>query len=100
MAQAQESKTELPQKGTMALNSQKEAFATAKDSSGIDKIEDQVVDLAKQAYEAIVDNASMMVRKVGTKSGKVMREHPLGCTLGAAAVGILAGAYFLRSRKG
>lgn len=66
---------------------------------GLSRFQGQVVDTAKEAYDALIDVSSDALATANRRASKVIREYPVQATAGALAIGFLFGAWVSRRKS-
>jgi len=60
---------------------------------------DRLFSAAREAYREVADRTSNTVSEFNSKASNAIRRYPVQVTIGALAIGFLAGAALLRSRR-
>lgn len=65
---------------------------------GLAELQEQVMDTARGAYDAIVDVSADTLTRVNKKASTVIKQYPVQAAAGALAVGFLIGAMIARRK--
>lgn len=69
------------------------------ESGAFAEIQEQVMDTARGAYDAIVDVSAETLTRANKRASRMIRQYPVQAAAGALAVGFLFGAMIARRKS-